>query len=243
MIRLVDHSIVVSLKQIQEQGLEAFAVEILAHEIGHHVYCPADLTDNARVLARMRRGLPGCETYAPMVSNLYADLLINDRLQRSCQRNMAEIYVRLKRAEEKQTKLWQLYLRTYELLWQLPSLTLTNTRVTSRVNQDALLAARLIRNYSKDWLSGAGRFACLYLPYVTEEAEAARKNAALWCDTVGAGEGGIPEGLAEIDEDELSGILHPAEDPALSGLDPSTSGNFRVMAGEKFPARTRGSKH
>src|SRR5215467_11989991 len=45
MIRLNDHSIVVSLRQVAEAGLEHFAREVLAHEIGHHVYCPADLTD------------------------------------------------------------------------------------------------------------------------------------------------------------------------------------------------------
>src|SRR5262245_36411866 len=58
MIRLVDHSIVISIRQVIDKGLQDFAKEILAHEIGHHVYCPADLTDNARMLARVRIGLP-----------------------------------------------------------------------------------------------------------------------------------------------------------------------------------------
>src|SRR6476619_3024374 len=74
MIRLVDHSVVISLRTIAEKGLGSFAREILAHEIGHHVFCPADLTDNARLLARIRAGLPTKEAHAPMVSNLYADL-------------------------------------------------------------------------------------------------------------------------------------------------------------------------
>src|SRR6476469_6524191 len=54
MIRLTDHSIVINLKEIAEKNLQDYAVEILGHEIGHHVYCPADLSDNARMLARMR---------------------------------------------------------------------------------------------------------------------------------------------------------------------------------------------
>ena len=82
MIRLLDHAVVVSLKQVQDLGLEAFSVEVLAHEVGHHVYAPADLRDNARLLARVRRGLPTVEAAAPLVANLYTDLLINDRLQR-----------------------------------------------------------------------------------------------------------------------------------------------------------------
>src|SRR5262249_2470065 len=92
MIRLVDHSIVVSLRQIAELGLQDFAKEILAHEIGHHVFCPADLTDNARMLARMRVGLPTKEHLAPFIANLYSDLLINDRLQRAADLDMSGVY-------------------------------------------------------------------------------------------------------------------------------------------------------
>ena len=91
MIRLVDHHVVISLRQVEEEKLQNFAAEILAHEIGHHVYCPADLTDNARLTARLRRGLPSREQYAPFISNLYSDLLINDRLQRSAGLSMAEV--------------------------------------------------------------------------------------------------------------------------------------------------------
>ncbi|MEQ1826094.1 MAG: hypothetical protein ABL921_09110 [Pirellula sp.] len=224
MIRLVDHTVVISLKQILEEGLEGFSAEVLAHEIGHHVYCPADLTDNARLLARMRRGLPGLESYAPMIVNLYADLLINDYLQRSCRRDMAGVYLAIQK-KSTQSKLWLLYLRTYELLWSLPRKALTSLDVDARINQDALLSSRLIRSYSKDWLAGGGRFACLYLPYVSEEAETARKEARIWCDTIEAGNNGCPDGLTEIDEDELTGAIHPAEDSSLSGLDPIDLGD------------------
>lgn len=224
MIRLVDHSVVISLRQIVELGLENFAVEILAHEIGHHVYCPADLTDNGRLLARIRRGLPSCEPYAPMIANLYADLLINDRLQRSCGRNMAGVYQALK-SDATDSDLWLLYLRMYEILWSLPPKTLASKDADSPLNMDAVLGARLIRSYAKDWLGGAGRFACLMFPYVSKELEAAREAAKTWCDTVQAGANGFPDGLTELDDDEISGNIHPAEDPALSGLEPIELGN------------------
>jgi hypothetical protein len=212
--------VVISLRMVLEKRLQGFSKEILAHEIGHHVYCPADLTDNSRMLARIRRGLPGCEEYAPMVSNLYADLLINDRLQRVCGRNMSGVYQALKSSQTNDSRLWQLYVRTYELLWSLPAKTLTNETPESRINQDALLGTRLVRSYSKEWLGGAGRFACLVLPYIAEEAEKAREAFRLFCDAVNAGAGGCPDGLTEIDEDEETGAMHPAEDPFLSGLPP-----------------------
>src|SRR5262245_31824921 len=110
MIRLNDHSVVISLQQVVQLGLTGFAREILAHEIGHHVYCPADLTDNARLLARTRAGLPTKEQHAPMISNLYTDLLINNRLQRAGLR-IASVYRKL--GVKEASKLWAFYMRTY----------------------------------------------------------------------------------------------------------------------------------
>jgi hypothetical protein len=218
MIRLVDHSVVISLRQVAEQGLQGFAREILAHEIGHHVYCPADLTDNARMLARMRVGLPTKEHLAPFIANLYSDLLINDRLQRSAGLDMAGVYVRL--GAECRDQLWTFYMRTYELLWKLERGQLARGEIDGRLNQDAQLGARLIRNYAKDWLEGAGRFAALCLPYLlADEAARVQKLMSIWSDTRCAGEGAVPDGLTEIDEGELTGALHPADDPELSGVE------------------------
>jgi hypothetical protein len=218
MIRLLDHRVVISLRQIQEDKLQDFALQILAHEIGHHVYCPADLTDNARLMARLRKGLPGKEQHAPFISNLYSDLLINDRLQRSAGLSMAAVYRALRNPHF--DRLWLLYMRTYELLWRLPDYTLAIGTVDPRVNIDAQLCTRLIRTYARDWVDGAGRFAALYLPYLMEgdDAAKARKQQAPWRDTQNAGQGGLPSGLTEVEEDETTGAIHPATDPDLSGL-------------------------
>ncbi|CAN5239070.1 hypothetical protein BH11PLA2_BH11PLA2_09670 [soil metagenome] len=232
MIRLVDHSIVISLRQVIAQKLQPFAKEILAHEIGHHVYCPADLSDNARMLARMRVGLPTKEHLAPFISNLYSDLLINDRLQRSVGLDMSGVYLKL--GSECRDRLWTLYMRTYEILWKLDRGTLTRGSIDERLNQDAQLGARLIRSYSRDWLDGAGRFAVLCLPYLLEdEAVRMQKLMAIWSDTRCAGSGAIPDGLAEIDEGELTGAIHPADDPELSGVASSyTSRDANVVKGK-----------
>lgn len=246
MIRLNDHAVVISLRQIKELGLQEFAPEILAHEIGHHVYCPSDLTDNARLIARVRRGLPSVEVYAPYVANLYADLLTNDRLQRSCGRRMAEIYQRLK-PKEPTSSLWLLYMRMYELLWNLEPLTLTSEKPSPRVNQDAVLGAKLVRVYARDWLRGAGRFACLCLPYVIQESQSSLASPRFWCDAIQSGMHGTIDGLTELDDDELSGAIHPAEDPELTGLDPtdtspSATGSGRVSSensGQKTNKRFR----
>jgi hypothetical protein len=220
MIRLVDHAVVISLRQVQERKLAQFAAEILAHEIGHHVLCPANLNDNARLLARVRAGLPTKEPLAAFIANLYADLLINDRLQRSAQLDIAGVYRAL--GIQSSDRLWWLYLRIYELLWSLPPESLAKRHGERRLEYDAQLGARLIRSYARDWLDGAGRFAALCLPYLLDDdAKEAQRCFGSLHDTRTAGAGGMPDGLAEVDEEEVAGAIHPSEDAALSGLDQS----------------------
>jgi hypothetical protein len=219
MIRLNDQAVVVNLALIESMHLERFALEILAHEIGHHVYAPADLTDNARMIARMRWGLPTKEHLAPFISNLYTDLLINDRLQRSGGLSEAGVYQAL--VSESSDPLWTLYMRIYEILWSLQSGTLTHGKLTDELEGDAHLGARLIRSYARDWLDGAGKFAALCLPYLLEnEGQAMQQLLKRWRDmqNAGAGARSVPQGLTEMDQDERESATHPALDPELSGI-------------------------
>ncbi len=242
MIRLTDHTIYIGLRGVELLGLEAFATEILAHEIGHHVYCPGDLTDNARLLARTRAGLPTREAEAPRIANLYADLLINDRLQRQGGLNIAGVYQALRAPDS--DSLWQLYMRIYEVLWNLQTGTLACTPCAAGIHRDAVLGARLIRSYARDWLDGAGRFACLCLPYLlADDAGDRHKLLEVWHDTRDAGAGGVPDGLAEIEAGELEGAIHPIEDPALSGLpdDTSAAATDEAHAGRPSPDPSAGT--
>jgi hypothetical protein len=220
MIRLQDQVIVVDLPHAEECGIADYAVEVLAHEIGHHVLAPATLTDHARCLARMRRALPTLEDKAPLVANLYTDLLINDRLQRSAGLRMHEIYQLLgKRAADAPPPgaVWTLYLRIYELLWSLPRGSLGGGSTNDALEGDAWLGMRLVRSYAADWLGAAGKFAALLLPHLVEDQQAAEDFAALH-DTRSAGEGGIPAGLTDATADD-GDIRHPSLDPLITGLD------------------------
>ena len=237
MIRLQDHAVVISLRQIAEKRLENFPVEIMAHEIGHHVYAPADLRDNARLIARTRAGLPTREPLAALIANLYTDLLINDRLQRGAGLDMAGVYKALK--VEPQDQLWKLYMRIYEVLWSLPPGTLAPAGLSPKIRSDAELGARVVRAFAKDWLRGAGRFAALCLPYLLEDYTVVALRFGSWLDTQQAGAGAeVPEGLSGIDDDEEGGAIHPAEDPDLTGLDEegataARAGGEEVKGGRK----------
>jgi hypothetical protein len=214
-IRLADHVVVLSARKLHEAHLEPFPLEIMAHEIGHHVYCPGDLSDYGRLMARVRRGLPGKQRHAPMVANLYEDLLINDRLQRSAGLDMAGVW-RALAGDGASTRLWALYTSIYEHLWSLPRGDLSRTRTDERTDLDAALGARLARVYARDWLRGGGRFAALVFPYLEDEGAGPSLKGLM--DTGGQSTGTIPDGLAEVDGDEDDAV-HPAFDPELSGMD------------------------
>lgn len=217
MIRLDDQAIIVGLQRIQTSHLEEYALEILAHEVGHHVYCPGDLADQARMLVRIRKSLPGHENVAPMIANLYADLLINDRLQRSHKLRMDAIYRKLNK-DAKPDRLWTLYMRIYEILWSIKRGELAKGPIDPPMEGDAQLGAKLIRSYARDWLHGAGRFGALCLPYLIKDGgKQLEKIMRQWHDTVGCGAGAqqVPAGLTEIEDDENESI-HPADDPLLN---------------------------
>lgn len=215
MIRLEDQAVVVNLSEAAAFQLQPYAVEVLAHEIGHHVLAPATLTDHARMIARMRRGLPTVEQQAPMVANLYSDLLINDRLQRSANLRLADIYRKLAKKGESGGAVWSLYMRIYEILWKLERGSLGGGKTDDRLEGDAWLGARLIRTYSRDWLNGSGRFASLLLPHLLEDQKSV-KIIGRWLDTKNAAKGGEPSGLVEVEENERDGAIHPSEDPDLT---------------------------
>ena len=215
MIRLHDQAVVINLQEVMELGISGFAHEVLAHEIGHHVLAPATLSEHTSMIARMRWALPTLEQHAPMVANLYTDLLINNRLQRSAGLRLAELYRTLK-GDRDSGSVWTVYMRIYELLWSREKGTLGGGATDDRMEGDAVLGARLLRSYAGDWLDGSGRFACLLLPYLMED-EKTRDLLNLWQDTRNAAAGGEPSGLTEEDPQEKGGAIHPSQDPDLNG--------------------------
>lgn len=222
MIRLVDKSVVIDLEAIGRLDLDDHAAVILAHEIGHHVLAPASATDSFRLIARLRPALPTFERHAPMIANLYTDLLINDRLQRQAGLDIAGVYDRMNvREPGTRSRLWTLYMGIYESLWGLEKGSLGGPSGDPAMEGDAWLGARLIRVYARDWMYAAGRFAALVLPYLAEDAE---KDAALrrLHDTRDAAAGAQPSGAQTIEADESDGVVHPSRDPLVTGEEPTT---------------------
>lgn len=209
---LYDREVMIDLDAVRQLGLTDLPLEVLAHEVGHHVLCPADLADKARLLVRVRRGLPGLEDHAPMIQNMYADLLINDRLLRSRGLRMAEVYRRVN--DGPSDPLWTFYQRIYEILWAIPAGTLATGEVDPAMEGDAQLGAKLVRVYALDWLAGAGGFAALCRRYLESSVEeAAERMRRLLCVGVVNQDAQVP-GLTRIDDG--GEVLHPALDPRVN---------------------------
>ncbi len=210
-IRLTDHQIVLSIPEIQKFKLEDYPLEIMGHEIGHHVYCPGDLTDQGRLIYIIQTSLPRYEHLAPMLVNIYEDLFINDKLKRQHNLRMEEVYQKIGKQEE---KFWNFYMRTYEILWALPENTLTEGVLENQIHADATLVNRIVRNYPNDWIRGAFDFGNICYPYfINNNNESYLNKMKIFFDTKEIGKGAeIPSGITEI---EIESILNDGNDPSL----------------------------
>lgn len=253
MIRLRDQAVVINLHQALALGVDRFALEILAHEVGHHMYAPATVNECARLIARVRRALPGHEREAPFIANLYEDLLINDRLHRARALDLPGVFLQLeasnrkKGGQEKPSRLWTLYMRIYEILWGKTRASMATglNSADAVLEGDAHLGARLVRVYARDWLTGGGRFAALCYPYVNEDGAAQMRTLLRgWIDAESPAEGAdLPTGLVEIEADEATAIMHPSADPALSGLAEDDEADKTEDDERKTGARPMKQKH
>ncbi len=211
MIRLTDHRIVIDLEKVVDENVIDFSVEILAHEIGHHIYTPANLHDNAILMGRIRWALPEIENRAAMVANIYEDILINDKLQRFHDLNMADIYKTLNK-KNKPSVFWTLIMRSFEYLWRTKRGALANdlSLHNKSIDADAALIASLIRSYSKNWLDGAGRFAVMLYPYLVDQKQfdKDRKKILVLLDSEKAGlNSPATSGLTELDIEGIEGVI------------------------------------
>ncbi|TXK16649.1 vWA domain-containing protein [Microbacterium wangchenii] len=128
-------SITVDTERVRELGGAGELESVFAHELGHHVLAPSTRIDALKIRHQLARALvaSGAESVrdddVALLSNLWTDVLVNTRvglLQRRRDGEGAEPgIVRLGRAlyrpsRESSSRLWWLYLHTYELLWNLP---------------------------------------------------------------------------------------------------------------------------
>ena len=105
--------------EIARRGLSGCLEAILAHEIGHHVRCPASLAVSAR-MRLLERSLVPIEGYS--LVNLFADLLINEHLgaDPEIRGQLGQVYRTFAGGRPwERDPAFLFYLTAYEELWQL----------------------------------------------------------------------------------------------------------------------------
>ncbi|WP_372969248.1 VWA domain-containing protein [Microbacterium sp.] len=144
-------SVTVDPRYLADHGLADELWSMFAHEIGHHVLAPSTRIDSLKIDHQMARAIAVAAPRrdagdgARRLSNLWCDLLVNTRLAQLQRAERAPDHVptadlgvvRLGRAlypvpEGSTDRLWWVYCRAYELLWQLPTGTLCAARPPAR---------------------------------------------------------------------------------------------------------------
>lgn len=254
----------IDLRVVVALGLEADPVPVLAHEIGHHVLAPADATGRARVVERCRRGLGDRPDAANLMSNLWTDLLINDRLHRRHGLDLTAPYIASRRRADATAQpakpatadapdttahpaadtkaaaaaarpaeggatddgtrqqrrapadYFDVYLRSYELLWSLPRGTLVSGAASEALEIDAGFLARHARVFARDAVGGAGGFAALMRRWLPDPEQTPPRPAP--CQVRGHGSTAPDVG----EDDSLAApVRHPALDPRVNPQAPA----------------------
>ncbi len=228
-ISMLDLGTSIDLERIVEWDLEDLAIPILAHEIGHHVLCPGNLVDLAKMMSLIKPVFGDAQRAASM-ENLFGDLLINDRLYKTRGLPMDLVYERMYQHTANSTvgdDLWTFYLRVYETLWSLPRGSLApKDQITQKMDMDAGLAARILRVHGSRLFVAVKKLAYIFLPYFPLPQEIKMVPVLPNLDTEKVGEGDLDKiggslyGLTGISEEEseASGI----GEGDIYGIDPSS---------------------
>ncbi len=129
-------SITVNRSKLTSLGASDEWESVFAHELGHHVLAPSTRIDSLKIRHQMARALVASGSKQVngedlgMLSNLWTDLLVNSRvavLQRRVHGNVASqpgivrlLTITSRFGFDSDDRLWWVYRRVYELLWNLP---------------------------------------------------------------------------------------------------------------------------
>ncbi|MBN2150521.1 MAG: VWA domain-containing protein [Candidatus Lokiarchaeota archaeon] len=220
---LANLRVVVNLVEMDALGLTPYLDIVLAHEIGHHTLAPGNLLDDARLVSYVANMFPG--DAANYVVNIFTDLIVNDFLRTQRGMPVEDVYKALKAAAVRAgrignaDKFWALYMRVYEILWQLPAGTLGDPAVPSDIERDAKLSARVLRTYSNHWFTCLKNLAYIFKAYIPPDIGSGAAMMPSF-DSVVAGEDALDKvwGFASTSGDEEGKPGPRAYDGALDGL-------------------------
>jgi hypothetical protein len=132
-------SVHVDVDELAREGAQEHLVSVFAHEIGHHVLSPSTRIGSFKLLQQMARAITACDPRqlipvtetASRLSNLWSDMIINERVARMQRRvrpdvepDMIALWRTLTAGPPGRSAAWWVVMRAYEMLWSLPAGTL-----------------------------------------------------------------------------------------------------------------------
>jgi len=118
-------SIMVSKPKVEEYvGLENMDM-IVAHEVGHYAMIPYDWSTYLTLINEADKVIKNVES-AEHVANLFSDAILNTYIFNH-DKKIVEMYKKMAEDSESQPEDWQLYVRSYEKLWNLADGTLISS--------------------------------------------------------------------------------------------------------------------
>ncbi|MBW2986601.1 hypothetical protein KY333_04495 [Candidatus Woesearchaeota archaeon] len=173
------HNLMVNKQKISKNlGWDFFEV-ILSHEVGHYDHSPRDL-ENMIILLHEAKEVVGDLKLAKYVENLFTDTIVNSFIYKNDSRNrqkLVELYNKMSPLSEKKPEAWQVYLRTYEKLWNLSPNTLVS-QVTSKAEKAADNIHKMMAPKSIDdvfdqpqWKDKVRKYAEEMKPFINAEKE------------------------------------------------------------------------
>ena len=222
---------------------------VFAHEIGHHVVAPGTRITGIKVTHQIARGLaasglalPLVGEFAPVMSNLWADLLINERVvtmqRRTGPPDMIELWRTLTAKPDQVSPMWWVVLRAYEIRWELapgvfcdavppeaspPS----NTDPDAAVNRTIeALAAELATLTYMDPRVDARLLAELIAAYTTDPVSGALPFAVLMAPYVDAEVGSL--GMRAVYRTQIGGLCSGNHDER-----PVSPGELEEVLGDR----------
>jgi hypothetical protein len=179
------HNLMVNKQKISKNlGWDFFEV-ILSHEVGHYDHSPRDL-ENMIVLMHEAKEVVGDLKLAKYVENLFTDTIVNSFIYKNDSRNrqkLVQLYNKMSPISEKKPEAWQVYLRTYEKLWNLPASTLVS-KVSNKVEKAAQNIQDILTPNSIDdmfdqpqWKDKVRKYAEEMKPFINAEKEQSNQQS------------------------------------------------------------------
>lgn len=173
-INLAEKKVTANLHRLGQNGMLDLLETIFGHELGHK-FCPGDLKTKL-LLDHAAKKMVEDESLAPMIGNLFRDMLVNVELHRRGDKNIATVYSRM--WQDQPDAVQQLIGRAYEKLFQgqdtsrYYAQTIIRTKPSPEIEKDAERITALVGSARRsNWLDSTRQFAEIVKKYLPQMGE------------------------------------------------------------------------